>query len=378
MFIPVIAVAVLLLFFQHRTKWWEIGIPLLASALMIGGFKWMAESMGTKDMEIWNVGTVSSHYYEKWDEYIHQTCYNTVCSGSGQNQTCTQIPYDCSYVSTHRARWSIHDSNGMKHGVEKKTYDYFVKLFGMQPQYVDMKRNFHRIDGDMYQVLWPKTDPTVEPVNISHKYENRIQASRSVFKYVELSEEEVAQHKLFEYPEVSLFGYPSILGDCGPTTEDGNKRLRFHNSMLGREKQLRMWILCTDAADPQWGQLQESHWVGGNKNEAVLVVGKGWDHVFTWADDKTPMIETRDFVKANLESLDMVEVADVMAANLKQSFVRKEFADFSYLTVEPPTWAIVMTYIFTILINVGISYFVIHNEWSDDPNHRRYARNRRY
>jgi hypothetical protein len=371
--IPVIAVFVLLFFFQHRTKWWEVGIPLLASALMIGGFKYMAESLGTKDMEIWNGWTVQARYYEPWDEYIHQTC--TMCVGYDKDGFCnSEVTYDCSYVSNHSPYWEITDSNGDEHSIDESTYQHFVRLFGHAPIFKDMGRNYHSYDGDRYHVNWPKTEPTVEPVNVAYNYENRVQASRSVFNYVRLSDQEVTDNGIFEYPEVKLFNYPSVLGDCGPTTKEGNERLRFHNSMLGKEKQLRMWILCTRSADPGWGQLQESHWVGGNKNEAVLVIGDGWDHVFTWADDKTPLIETRDFVKAKLPDLDMVQVSDVMARNLEEGFVRKRFAEFSYLTIEPPRWSVILTYVITLLINGGLSYFIIVNAWDDDQSRSRWAR----
>jgi len=370
--IPFIMVAILLVFFQRRTKWWEAGIPLVVSFLLIGGFKLMAENFGTKDMEIWNGWTTQARYYEKWNEYIHQTC--SMCVSYNKDGMCTStMYYDCSYVSTHQARWEITDSNGTEHGIDQDTYQYFVKLFGHKPLFVDMKRNFHTIDGDQYRVNWPQTDATVEPVNVSYDYENRVQASRSVFNYERISDSRAKELNLFAYPEVQLFKYPSILGDCGPQTKEANERLRFHNSVLGAKKQLRMWVLCTDSQDPQFGQLQESYWVGGNKNEVVAVLGEGWVHVFSWTDDKTPIIETRDFFKSQGRE-NLIQDVDFMAQKLGEGFRRKNFDEFSYLTVEPPLWAVIVTYVVTFLINCGLSYFIIVNEWDDDAGRNRWGR----
>jgi hypothetical protein len=364
MLIPFLMIAVLMIFFRHRTKWWEVAIPLLVSVLMVGGSKWMAENYGTKDMEIWNGWTVQARYYEEWDEYIHQTC--TMCTGYDKDGFCnSEITYDCSYVSNHSPHWEITDSNGAGHGVSQESYQYFVKLFGHTPIFKDMQRNYHSVDGDRYHVNWPKTDATVEPVNVTYAYENRVQASRSVFNYAQISDSKAQELKLFTYPEVKLFGYPSVLGDCGAQTATANERLRFHNSMLGSKKQLRMWILCTDSPDPQTGQLQEAYWVGGNKNEVVAVLGQGWVHVFSWTDNKTPIIETRDFLKSQGRE-GLLQSVDFMSEKLDQQFQRKHFAEFSYLTIEPPTWAIVVTYVVTLLVNCGLSYFIIVNEWDDD------------
>lgn len=372
--IPLFTAIILAIFFHHRTKWWEFGIPFVVSLLLVGGFKLIAESSATRDHEIWNGWVLSAHYYEDWNEYIHKICSR--CVAHDKNGACTStMYYDCSYVDYHPEYWEIKDSNGSEHAVNSKTYQYLVRFFGVAPQFVELNRHYHTNDGNMYQVLWPKTNETVEPVNVSYSYENRVQASRSVFSYQKISEEEAKQLGLFEYPEVSLFNYPSVLGDCGEGTKEANERLRFHNSMLGRSKQLRMWILCTDQADPAFGQLQESYWVGGNKNEVVLILGKGWSHIFSWTDNKAPLIEVRDFANQNRSP---AQIADAMGEKLGADFVRKNFEDFSYLTIETPTWAIVITFLVTLLTNVGLSYFIVHNEWYEEwhptqPNQEREA-----
>lgn len=364
--IPLLVAAVLGIFFHHRTKWWEFGIPFLVSLALVGIFKVAAEHSATRDSEVWNGWVMSSHYYEDWNEYIHQICSREECYGSGENRVCHTELYDCSYVLYHPEYWTVEDSNGTEHEVSEASYNHFVRLFlplGARPTFVDMHRSYHTDDGDMYQVLWPGSPATVEPVNTKHGYENRVQASRSVFNYQKIKKEEAKQLGLFEYPKIQLFNYPAVLGNCGPNTEMANNRLRYHNAMLGKSKQLRMWLLCTDSPDPSFGQLQESYWVGGNKNEVVVILGKGWSHTFSWTDNKEPLITIRDFAT---QDSDPVRVVDAMAHYLEAGFVRKNFEDFSYLTIETPTWAIITTFIVTLLVNVGLSYLIIHNEWYEE------------
>jgi hypothetical protein len=370
MLIPFIASAVLLWKFKHRTAWWELVIPFVVSAVLITGFKYAAEASATKDREFWGGWAVSAHHFERWNEYIHRTCTRQVCSGSGKTRTCTTQTYDCSYVQNHPEHWELRDSNRQRHSITRATYADFVKLFGNQ-KFVDMRRNYHTIDGDQYQTGWPGSDETFTEVFTQHSYENRVQASRSVFNYRKISPEEAAAAKLIPYPEkVHLFHFPSVLGDCGQQTQAANERLQYHNAKLGAVKQVRMWLLCIDNPDPSAGADQESLWVGGNKNEVVLARGPGWVRVFTWADDKTFAIEARDAIVA-LEKWDPVVAVDTLAQNVRQGFKRKHFADFSYLTVETPTWAIWVTWIITLLVNGGISWWVVVNE-IDEHGQRRY------
>ena len=57
-------------------------------------------------------------------------------------------------------------------------------------------------------------------------------------------------------------------------------------------------------------------------------------------------------------------ITQVLVKDLKTNFIRKEFEDFSYLTVDPPFWAIITTYILTLLITVGMSYWAVNNDIS--------------
>lgn len=355
--IPVVISAFALWKFHHEIKWWELTIPFAVAIALIIGFKILGERNATKDSEIWGGWVVNARYYEDWNEYIHQTCTRTVSCG----KDCTTIEtYDCSYVAYYPEYWQIEDSNGQNSLISKGHYNKLVSKHGTRPRFVDMGRHYYSDDGDMYQSTWPRTEETRTDVTTEHEYENRVQASRSVFSYRKISPEAANVEGLFDYPETTLFRYPSVLGDCGPNTKLANEKLRRHNTKLGAKKQVRMWVICTDSTDPMFGQDQEAYWVGGNKNEVVLVKGQGWVHVFSWTDHKEPLIETRDFVVA-MDAFDPVAAVDFMAQKIDLEFQRKHFEDFSYLTVETPTWAIWTTWGLVLLTSCGITWWNINN-----------------
>ena len=370
MLIPLFGMFIKVIFFSQKMKWWEFGIPFLISAALCAGFKVVAEQGATRDSEIWGGWVMEARYYERWNEYVHKTCSRQHCSGSGKTRSCWTEYYDCSYVANHPAYWKILDSNKQQHIVNKDTYNYLVQLFGHKPKFVDMKRSYHTIDGDMYQVHWPSTSETVEPITTEHVYENRIQASRSVFSYVPISWEDAQTKGLFRYPDIKLLNYPTVLGDCGTHSKAADQRLRYFNAVLGREKQLRIWFLCFQSTDPQIGELQEAFWVGGNKNEVVITIGTNkegtvsWVHPFSWTDHKEPLIEIRDFISQQ-GNLNALVAAEFVGTKLKEGFVRKQFEDFSYLTVEPPLWSIILTYVTTLLVNFGLSWWLINNEFQE-------------
>jgi len=120
------------------------------------------------------------------------------------------------------------------------------------------------------------------------------------------------------------------------------------------------------------GLAQESYWKGGNKNEFILAIGTDrsgkvtWAHVISWTEVDRLKIDVREFA-LNQGTLDLLDLSQYMVEEVNERFVRKSFAEFSYLTVEPPGWAVALSYVLTLLVNLGLSVWIIHNhheEWS--------------
>ncbi len=51
-----------------------------------------------------------------------------------------------------------------------------------------------------------------------------------------------------------------------------------------------------------------------------------------------------------------------MVPLIQEKWQRKHFRDFNYLTVDPPTWAVILVYLLTIAASGGLSVWVVMND----------------
>jgi hypothetical protein len=232
-----------------------------------------------------------------------------------------------------------------------------------------MHRSYHTINGDLYVTTWPGDDLRLEPMITKHSYENRIKASNSVFKFQDVDPKKFG---LFEYPDVTnYYNQNCILGNGGITQPVANLQLNKWNAKFGAAKQIRVFILVFRNQPVEAGFEQECYWKGGNKNEFVVTLGVNdkdeitWCHPFSWTEVEILKIEVREAIAKQNVTLNLEKIVQDLTPRL-QAFKRKSFKDFEYLTVEPPTWCIVLTFLISIGCNVGVAYWVVNNEFQDD------------
>lgn len=379
MLVPVVTAAVLLLFFRHRTVWWEFTVPFAISVVMIVVGKCSVEKLMVTDVEYWGNKGITAEYYEDWDEEVPcshpKYCTRTVTRTDGDGNTHTETEtYQCGWehlydVDYHPEYWVV-NSDGV--GCFPTTKDHFENLCRRwnNRTFVDLHRNYHSNDGDEYVTAWDGKDETIEPIITKHFYENRVQAAtNSLFNFTEVFEEDVATYGLFDYPVIEGASCPSVLGE-GPRKGAADEYLNRMNAKLGAPKQLRLWLLVYKNQPMQAAFLQRDYWKGGNKNEFIVCVGTNdqwevtWCRVISWTEVGTLKATVEGDVAA-MPKLDLEKIARVMTTECERAFVRKEFADFSYLTVEPPGWAVALTFFLVVGANVGISFYLVMNQFNE-------------
>lgn len=366
LFVPLLTAVVLLLFFKHRMAWFEYSIPFVVSVILIVASKAITESVQTRDKEFWGSNVRYAEYYEDWNEYIRKTCTESYSCGTdskGNTKYCTRT-YDCSYVDYHPAYWKIKTTSNEEISISSAEYAHLTRQFGNE-EFVELSRNYHSDDGDKYVTAWRGERETARPVVTEHLYENRVQASDDVFNFAEVGKEDVAFYGLHNYPEVRNYQCRTILGFEDALAE---KELRFINGDLGPIKQVRIWVIVFNGKSRDTGLLQESYWKGGNKNEFVVTIGIDslsrkvqWCYPFSWTEEQRLKIDVRNFVESQGE-LNLLALAKFLETNIEQSFERKQFADFDYLTVEPPLLSVFITFLLTVALNLGLSWWAIKNE----------------
>ena len=373
--IPLIGVFVLLRWFRHTLTWWEVTIPLIACFLFILIFKFTVEKVQVDDTEYHGATVVEARYYEYWETWVHKTCYRTVKCG----KSTVTIPYDCSYCDENPERWTIVNSLGEEFRISKKYYDHLVKLWKANPQFVELNRdiNYHfnrGKDGDMYKILWDKNPLTAKSTTATHSYENRVQAAHSAFDFVKVTEEDVKNYKLYEYPEVDGWQQETVLGLDSLPSIPKNKIALFKqmssylNGELGPKKHARIYFLFFTSESQMAASMQEAYWDGGNDNELVVCIGIDpktqnlkWVKPFSWTPNRRVIPDIREGIM-NIGTLDPMRICRSVEGVVVNEYKRKDFKEFSYLTVEPPEWAIWTTAIITALITFFISRWATMNE----------------
>jgi hypothetical protein len=358
--IPLFAVLVLFVFFKKRMVWWEyllvFGIPIV----LILACKYTAVFIQTGTKEWWNSYVTGAAYYEDWDEWVVQTCTRTVSCG----KDCETVEvYDCSHNEYHPPEWKITDNIGQTYSVSREFYEFLVKLWANQ-KFTDLHRDYDSNDGDMYSTVYDGRFEHLIPLCSQHTYINKVRSSRSIFNFQEISKEDVKRYGLYDYPKTDLLNYNPILGWDNRNHSD---LLRKWNGKLGAYKRVHMLVLVFHDKPSETGLMQEAYWKGGNKNEFILCIGIDknrkirWTKVISWTDVQALKVTVARKVK-EMDTLNMPAVIDTMVNRVNSQFIKKDFRDFNYLSVEPSDMALLITALITLTIVLGLSIFCVVND----------------
>ncbi len=375
--IPIIGAAILLKFFHTKLSWWEVSVPLISCLIFIGIFKFTVEKVRTSDTEYHGALLVKATYYEYWETYVRRTCTRTV--SCGKNCT-TTVTYDCSYCDKNPEHWTATNSLGEEFRISKEFYDYLRKKWSATPKFIELNRDINHggfgcgEDGDAYEIYWDNQPLTSEATTTSHSYENRIQAAHTAFDFAEITKNDIKTYSLLPYPEVNGFQQSHILGaDSIPWLTAAEKN-RFYqwgmyiNGKLGPEKHARIYYILFKDKPHLAGKMQEAYWDGGNDNELVICIGLSstsrelqWVYPFSWSPERKILPDMREDIM-RYKVFDVDAIAQETLKNVQNEFKRKDFKEFSYVTVDPPGWAKWVTFFVTLIITGLIGYWAVTNE----------------
>ncbi len=381
-FFPLLATVVLLVFWRQRVVWWEIALLLGLSALVLLIGRTVMVSVRTSDTEYLGSYTVRIEYYEAWNEYIHKTCENRTCTGSGKDEVCTTTTYDCSYVQEHDEEWHKIDQLGNDFDISKSEYDQLARQFGTKAEFVELNRDYHTEDGDEYLIQWNGDRSRLDANTWAHGYENKIQASHSIFRLREVSPQIKQRYGLYDYPAINGTQQLPVLSHTALSYPQQVRPYEIMNAVLGHQKQVRVFVLLFHNQPREAGIWQEHYWEGGNKNELVICLGLNgqgqvtWTNTFAWEDNPLTELKIRDLFLSQ-GALDLARAATPVEQTVLQHWKRKQFADYNYLQVELTGGQVIGLYVLIALLTLGIAVWVVLNgidsvEQPTDPwNHPR-------
>jgi hypothetical protein len=205
-----------------------------------------------------------------------------------------------------------------------------------------------------------------EPASKTNHYENYIKAAPdSLFHKVKY---DLARYHYPDYPApYDYYKINRVLGAHPQFAKSLNDSLNNALRELGGSKQANVVVAVT-AADPGFADALKVHWLGGKKNDIIIVLGVinsklSWVRVFSWAKNDIFNVQLRDELAKT--ALDGVTMAAIIEKHIKAGYNRKSMEEYKYLLddFDPPMWLVIMMLIFGIGGSVVATFLAHRNEY---------------
>lgn len=356
----VIVLILCIIRFKLELKWAGllllIGLALLAVVVMID------QSAQTTDTEVWSGTVVDWDHDEEYDETV--TDYDSKGNVSG-------------YHTVH------HDADN-----HIKTSDGGWISVSRSPDGRKFNDSWPNKASELKQ-MWPEGTPTAS----THTYENKVQASYSIYRHKEI---DLKQYKdLPKYPK-ETYDYiyiDRVIGDF-PNELAARRLLDKWNTELNKFipdpekpgkkrswKQVNIIFVNVGHNKPiEYGYALQDYWEGGNKNDFIVSMSLqpdgeiNWVYPFSLSEVEILKIEVRDLIYDMAVIKDSVPIVDKVSQLVADKFVRKQFADYSYLQIETSTAALIVLWILFVIYSVLTVIGCI----SENESSNKYYRSNRY
>jgi hypothetical protein len=210
-----------------------------------------------------------------------------------------------------------------------------------------------------------------DPVAVEHAHVNYVKAaSGSLFHD---KGEVLTSLPIPEYPN-SVFDYHyvnraiTVGGVNVPDLAQWNEDIAMALRALGPKKEVNFVVVFANTDNPNYAQALERAWLGGKKNDVIVVLGTpkypeiGWVRVLSWTDRQDFKIGLRNRL-LEIPTVNREKIMTVLQGETIASFVRKPMRDFEYLKseIDPPLWVSILAFILSTAASVGLSIYYSKN-----------------
>ena len=314
---------------------------------------------------------VAGYFGGKYSMTADQEVFNgQLVSKSHERVSCSHS-YKCNCVTTYST-----DSQGRRTSSEtcQTCYDHMYDVnWNLDTTLGEIR--VERVDRQGIDEPQRWTRAAVgDPVAQTHGFTNYIRgAPNSLFSAIAEKQALARFEKsLPEYP-LSVYDYHYLnrvlaVGVNVPDAAAWNQELALRLRSLGAAKQVNFIVVFTKETDPAYADALRVKWLGGKKNDVIVVLSTPaypkleWARVISWTDKELFKVQLRDELQA-LKDVERTAVFDILERNVKSTFVRKPMKDFEYLEneIQPPMWLLACLFIFSAIASVGASgYFRTH------------------
>lgn len=347
--LPMVWPFVAKMIWKHEITLTELGLNLLIGVLIVVSGWALGRYTQALDVEILN-GQVTGKRSERVPcEHSYSCNCRQSCSGSGASQSCTTVCSTC-YEHAYDVDWLL---------------DTTVKAL-----------RINRVDRQGLKEPPRFTSASVgDPVAVPQSYQNYIKAAPdSLFNAAQnaalLSE---FGDRLPEYPsKVRDYHYVDRVltdGVALPSLAEWNEGLAQRLRALGPARQVNIVLVATSHPDARYADALHAKWLGGKKNDVVVVLGVSeypeinWVRVLSWTEREVFKVQLRDAL-LDLKTVKMDAVLDTIAQQVEVGFERRSMADFEYLKheIEPPFWLTGLLLLLSAIGSVGAAIYFANNQ----------------
>jgi hypothetical protein len=209
-----------------------------------------------------------------------------------------------------------------------------------------------------------------DPVAVEHAHVNYVKAAKGSLFHDK--GEVLTNLPIPTYPNtVYDYHYAKRVLSAGvavPDIAQWNQDIAMALRDVGPRKQVNFVVAFANTANPTYAQALERAWVGGKKNDVILVLGTpkypeiSWVRVLSWTDRQDFKVRLRDDV-LDLKTVDRERIVQVLISNTDLMFKRKLMSDFEYLKweIDPPLWATVLAFILSAGTSIWLSIYFSRN-----------------
>lgn len=339
----------------HRVTFAEIAIVTVISAvltlLVYGAGKYAISA----DTEMLNGHVIrKERIHGKYDQPYQCNC-RQVCSGTGSSRSCYSQCDTC-YETHYTVNW--------------------VAITTIQQIAIDSsdrttKRVYDEPDPPRYTTI-----RAGDPVTVPHWYTNYVKAAPDSLFHASASWVGMFKNKIPPYPNkvYDIYKLDRVLsvGVPIPDMQAWNDDVSKYNGQAGTVKQSNLIIVFVDTPDSNYIHALAGSWIGGKKNDIVVVVGSPsypaieWVRVLAWTDNEVFKVQLVHELE-ELATIDRPKFMEVVKRNVDGGYKRKPMADYQYLqySVDPPWWIVALALLTGVVSALGISYYFyvekIHN-----------------
>jgi hypothetical protein len=333
-------------------------IILLIANLIIGSIVVFIDyKCQTSCKEVWSGEIVSVNHKEEWDEW-HEPWDEEITETDSKGNVHTKIKH-------HPGYWEHHDAENYI-----KTTDDGTFYVRQAPDGRIFTDSFVNSDKELEEFY-----PIGRPTASIHTYENKVQASYSIYKHTDINLD--TYPNLPEYPKnVENYCITRYIGETIEDKEDIINQVNKLNSYLNNTnnpnnidnvksyKQVNVIFVNLGNVTQDYGIALQDLWQNGNKNDFVVTFGTDdnnkiiWSYPFSWSESEDCKYEVKNIMTK--EDLSLSEKIDLVGKSIEDKYERKQFADFSYLQIELSKISKVILGILTIISIISI--FIIDTE----------------